>query len=172
MFDFSQDAKKETAENPLWKVQCFLNELNNNTARMWIPMKWLGIDKQTLGFQGWSRIKLHITYKNKGDGFQCDAVCDDSYMFSFNFHHKDLPPLPKEFKDKLPDLLPTAMDCLACSLSSQRLDKIFMDNLFNSQKLFTVLHMAQCLAHGIVDMSHLERYRTNVLLAFSTKVRC
>ncbi len=85
MFDFREDAKKETAKNPLWKVQRLLDELNENAAKMWILGKWLSIDEQTLGFQGWSGIKLHISYKKEGDGLQCDAVCDDGYMFLFYF---------------------------------------------------------------------------------------
>jgi hypothetical protein len=36
---------------------------------MWIQGKWLSINEQTLGFKGWSGIKLRISYKNKGDGF-------------------------------------------------------------------------------------------------------
>ena len=39
MFDFREDAKKETAKNPLWKVQHLLDELNKNAAKMWIPGK-------------------------------------------------------------------------------------------------------------------------------------
>jgi hypothetical protein len=95
MFDFREDAKKETAKNPLWKVQLFLDELNDCAAKMWIPGKWLSIDEQALGFQGWSRIKLQILYKNKGDSFQCDAVCNNCYTFLFFFRHSDTPPSPK-----------------------------------------------------------------------------
>ena len=69
MFDFREDAKKETAKNPLWKVQRLLDELNKNAAKMWIPGKWLSIDDQTLGFQGRSGIKLRILYKKEDDGF-------------------------------------------------------------------------------------------------------
>ena len=90
MFDFQQDARKETAKNPLWKVQHLLDELNENARRMWIPGKWVSIDEQTLWFQGRSGIKLRISYKKEGDGFQCDAMCDDGYTFSFYFRHGDL----------------------------------------------------------------------------------
>jgi hypothetical protein len=64
MFDFREDAKKETKKNPLWKVQRLLNKLNNNARNMWIPGKWVIINEQTLGFQGQSRINLRISYKN------------------------------------------------------------------------------------------------------------
>jgi hypothetical protein len=92
MFDFRQDARKETAKNPLWKIQHLLDELNDNASKMWIPGKWLSIDEQTLGFQGRSGLKLRISYKKEGDGFQCDAICDDGYTFSFYFRHGDPPP--------------------------------------------------------------------------------
>jgi hypothetical protein len=108
MFDFRKDAKKETAKNPFWKVQHLLDKLNENASNMWIPGKWLSIDEQTLGFQGRSGIKLRISYKKEGDGVQCNAICDEGYTFSFFFHHGDPPPLPSEFKNKVPDLSPTA----------------------------------------------------------------
>ena len=118
---------------------------------MWIPGKWLSIDEQTLGFQGRCGLKLRIYYKKKGDGFQCDAVCDDGYTFAFYFRHGDPPLLPNEFKEKLPDLSPTAMCVIWLALQlTDMWSSIDMDNLFNSQKLFTALYLAKALAHGVV----------------------
>jgi hypothetical protein len=150
MFDFREDAKKETKKNPLWNVQRLLDELNDNASTMWIPGKWLSIDEQTLSFQGKSGLKLRISYKKEGDGFQCDAVCDDGYTFSFFFSHGDAPPLPKKFKEKIPDLSPTAMRVVWLALRLPNMwSRIYMDNLFNSRKLFTALYMAKALAHGV-----------------------
>jgi hypothetical protein len=151
MFDFREDAKKETKSNPLWKVQRLLDELNDSASEMWIPGKWLSIDEQTLGFQGRSALKLRISYKKEGDGFQCDAVCDNGYTFAFYFRHGDAPPLPKVFKEKIPDLSPTAMRVVWLALRlPNEWSRIYMDNLFNSRKLFTALYMAKALAHGVV----------------------
>ena len=151
MFDFREDAKKETAKNPLWKVQRLLDELNDNAAKMWIPGKWVSINEQTLGFQGRSALKLRISYKKEGDGFQCDAVCDNGYTFAFYFRHGDAPPLPKVFKEKIPDLSPTAMRVVWLALRLPNMwSRIYMDNLFNSRKLFTALYMAKALAPGAV----------------------
>jgi hypothetical protein len=125
-----------------------LDELNENASKMWIPGKWLSIDEQTLGFQGRCGLKLRIYYKKKGDGFQCDAVCDDGYTFAFYFRHGDPPPLPNEFKEKLPDLSPTAMRVVWLALQLPNMwSRIYMDNLFNSQKLFTALYLAKALDH-------------------------
>ena len=149
MFDFRKEAKKETAKNPLWKVQRLLDELNENASNMWIPRKWLSIDEQTLGFQGRSGIKLCISYKKEGDGFQCDAICDEGYTFSFFFRHGD--PLPSEFKNKVPDLLPTAQRVVWLAHRLPNFwSRIFMDNLFNSWKLFTALYLTKSLGHGVV----------------------
>ena len=151
MFDFRENAKKETEKNPLWKVQRFLDEINDNAAKMWIPGKWVAIDEQTLGFQGRSGIKLRISYKNEGDGFQCDAICDNGYTFSFFFRHGDPPTLPNDFSKNIPDLSPTARRVVWLALRLPNVwTRIFMDNLFNSRKLFTALFMAKALGHGVV----------------------
>jgi hypothetical protein len=66
-----------------------INELNKQAKNMWIPGKWVAIDEQTISFQGASSMKLHLSYKykHKGDGFQCNAVCDRWCTYSFWFHH-------------------------------------------------------------------------------------
>jgi hypothetical protein len=87
-------------------VQRLLNKLNNNAAKMWILGKWISINEPTLSFQGWSRIKLCISYKKEGDGFQCDAICNNGYTFSFFIRYGDPPPLPTKIKKF--DLSPTA----------------------------------------------------------------
>jgi len=133
MFDFREDAKKNTAKNPLWKVQHLLDELNDSAAKMWILGKWLSIDEQTLGFQGRSGIKLRISYKKEGDGFQWTP-----------------PPLSSEFKNKIPNLSPTAQRVVWLALCLPNVwSRIFMDNLFNCWKLFTALYLAKSLGHGV-----------------------
>jgi len=62
-----------------------LDELNKQAKDMWVPGKWVAIDKQTLGFQGASGMKLRISFKQECDGFQCGAVYDTGYTNSFYF---------------------------------------------------------------------------------------
>ena len=74
--DYHKSPREKQKVNPLWKVQELLDELNKQAKDMWVPGKWVAIDEQTLGFQGASGMKLWISYKREGDGFQCDAICD------------------------------------------------------------------------------------------------
>ena len=52
---------------------------------MWVTGKYVSVDEQTIAFKGNSSMKLRISYKKEGDGFQCDAVCDRGYTFAFIF---------------------------------------------------------------------------------------
>ena len=112
----------------------------------------MSIDEQTLGFKGKSGMKLRISYKREGDGFQCDAVCDRGYTFAFYFRHGDAPTLPIQYKHL--ELSPTARRVVWLALQlPYNWHCIFMDNLFNSRKLFSALWIAQALAHGVVRTS-------------------
>ncbi len=143
--DYHESPKQQPKLDPLWKVQRLLDKLNKQAKDMWVPGIFVAFNKQTIGFQGQSGMKLRISYKQEGDGFQCDAVCDSGYMFSFYFRHG--PPPDLDNKCKHLDLLPTAHQVvwLAEQLPN-KWTRIFMDNLFNSQKLFSVLHIAELLA--------------------------
>jgi hypothetical protein len=137
----------------------------------------VAIDEQTVGFQGQSGMKPRISYKQEGDGFQCDAVCNSGYMFSFFFRHGPPPDLDNKYKHL--DLLPTAHQVvwLAEQLPN-KWTRIFMDNLFNSQKLFSALHIAELVAHGVARMlgqglplSSIQQEEKNVMIAKSLRGR-
>ena len=100
-------------------------------------------------------MKLQISHKKEGDGFQCDAICNRGYTCAFWFCHGDPPVLPSWLDDlKLP---PTARRVvwLAQQLPSYW-TRIYMDNLFNSQKLFAALYRVKALAHGVMRTSGRE----------------
>ena len=80
--------------------------MNKQAKDMWVPGKWVAIDEQTIGFQGASGMKLRISYKREGDGFQCDAVCDGGYTYSFYFRHGPPPNVGEQYKHL--ELSPTA----------------------------------------------------------------
>ncbi len=122
--------------------------LNILVRDMWVPGKWMAIDEQTIGFQGASRMKLRISYKREGDGFQCDALCDSGYTFSFWFRHGP----PPDLGPKMRDLALSPLACRVLWLARRLPNKwtrVYMDNLYNSVKLFTALYREHALAHGV-----------------------
>ncbi len=84
-YDFHQNAKDAAAKDSLWKVCLVLHHLNKQARLMWVTGKYVSVDEQTIAFKGNLSMKLHISYKKEGDGFQCDAVCDRKYAFAFFF---------------------------------------------------------------------------------------
>ena len=48
-------------------------------------------DEQMIGFQGQHADKLSITYKVEGDGFQCDALADAGFTWTFYFCNQPVP---------------------------------------------------------------------------------
>ena len=82
MQDYRENPREQQRKNPLWKVQRLIDELNKQAKDMWVPGIFVAIDEQTIGFQGASSMKLRISYKREGDGYQCDALSEDGYIFS------------------------------------------------------------------------------------------
>ena len=62
-----------------------------------MPGRDLSTDDQTMGFKGQHDKNLRITYKEEGDGFQCDCIADNGYTFTFYFLNQ---PAPKRWLDK------------------------------------------------------------------------
>jgi hypothetical protein len=75
----------------MWKVQISIDKLNNWAWKHWVPGKWVAVDEQMIGFKGRLGMRLWILYKREGDGFQCNAVCDEGYTYLFFFQHGDVP---------------------------------------------------------------------------------
>jgi len=149
MVDCRDSPKAQQRADPLWKVRVLIDHLNKQAKDMWVPGKSLAIDEQTIGFQGASGMKLRISYKRKGDGFQCDAVCDRGYTFSFWFRHGPPPDMGPEMRDLALSPLASCVVWLARRLPN-KWTRVYMDNLFNSVKLFTALYRERTLAHGVV----------------------
>ena len=108
--------------NPLWKVQTLIDKLNEQASRMWLPGKFVAINEQTIGFQGALGLKVRITYKREGDGFQCEAICDRGYTYAFWFRCAKPPEVPVAYKHY--DFVSHGKACcLACSSTAKLLDK-------------------------------------------------
>ncbi len=93
--------------------------------------------------KGQSKMKVCISYKREGDGFQYDALCDDGYTFFFLFWHGNAPKLRTAY-DHL-DLLDIAKCVVWVSKWPPNIwMRMYMDNLYKSQKLFSALFIAKC----------------------------
>ena len=151
LYDF-RITREAAAKDPLWKVRRLLKILLKQSMKMWVPGKHLSVDEQTIAFKGSSSMKLRISYKKEGDGFQCDAICDRGYTFSFWFRHGDPPRLPNMFDDL--KLHPTSCRVVWLALQLPNIwTQIYMDNLFNSHKLYMALYRAKALADGVIRTS-------------------
>jgi hypothetical protein len=108
LYDCRDDPRQLQKKDPLWKVAPLLEHLHlrKNCQRCWVMGKWIFIDEQTIGFKGRHGLSLQISYKREGDGYQCDAVCEEGYTLSYYFRHGDAPEVPKNLKHF--DLSPTA----------------------------------------------------------------
>lgn len=102
-------------ENPFHKVSSFLKWMQQVIVFAWICGRDLAGDEQTVAMQGQHGDKLRITFKKAGDGFMCDAICDDGYTFSFYFRNM---PSPKKYIDKGWAPLHARMFCMFDSLES------------------------------------------------------
>ena len=82
---------------PNWKVDPLLDWIKKVSMKAWSLGENFSMDEQTQRMQGRHPLKLRITYKKEGDGFQCDALCDNGYTFTFFFRHE---PPPKRYTNK------------------------------------------------------------------------
>jgi Transposase IS4/SAP domain len=95
-----QDPRQEAPSRshfPNWKVQDMLAHINFVSQKAWMLGQNVSVDEQTIGFQGNHKDKLRITYKSEGDGFQCDALCQEGYTYAFYFRNH---PAPKSYLDQ------------------------------------------------------------------------
>ena len=96
----------------------------------WLLGEVFSVDEQTMGFKGNHVDKLRITYKKEGDGFQCDALCQDGYTFTFYFRNQ---PAPKKYLDQgLSPLHSRVMAMFDCLCDENH--RCYLDNLYNSAK--------------------------------------
>ena len=84
-------AMPERKQYPTYKVNPILKHLQEISMKAWRLGCDISGNEQTIGFQGHHSYKLHITYKAEGDGFQCDALCESGFMWTFHFRNQPAP---------------------------------------------------------------------------------
>jgi len=109
------------------------------------------IDEQTISFQGRHMFKLKISYKAAGDGFQCDAICQQGFTYAVFFRQE---PAPKKYLDMGLSPLHARVMWL-CDQLKDKGHRIWMDNLYLSAKLCRVCftHKLNVLIAGVTRKS-------------------
>ena len=119
-----------------------------------------------MGFQGNHIDKLQITYKNEGDEFQADALCQEGYTFQVYMRND---PAPKDYIRKGLSPLHARVMSLFDTLEDEH-HQCAMDNLYNSANFcrFAVNHPKKVLCHGVtrkgVEEFHLQCYKRKLSL--------
>ena len=132
---------------PNWKVRPLLVWMNFIFPQVWNLGQEFSIDEITIGFQGKHADKRRITYKRAGDGFQCDALCENGFTYQFYFRNHPAP--PKYLKMKLSPPHSRVM-ALFDSLTDRN-HICAMDNLYNSATFCRVsfTHEKRVMVHGV-----------------------
>lgn len=144
MYDPRISPQSEIAKRTLFKVRFMLDHLQESFKKWWMTGRDISIDEQTLGFQGRHGSKLRITFKRVGDGFMCDALCDQGYTYAFYFRCDD-PPTSGH------NLCATSerVIWLLRQLNTEW-SHVHMDNLFNNVKLARAAYCEKALVNGVV----------------------
>ena len=116
--------------SPLFKLLPLVNWINRVGQVSWNLGMNLAVDEQTIGFQGRHVDKRHITYKNEGDGFQADALCDRGFTYAAYFRNEKPP--TKYIKQGLSPLHARVMWLF--DRLQERNTRVWMDNLYISAK--------------------------------------
>ena len=107
------------------------------------------IDEMTMGFQGHhiDIDKRRITYKNEGDGFQCDALCQEGFTYQI-FMRND--PTPKKYREQGLSPLHSTVMALFDTLEDDN-HQCSMDNLYSSPSFCKAAanHEKKMLCDGI-----------------------
>ena len=128
-----QDPLKATPnrdDSPLFKVLPIIKWIQRVGPLSWECGIDLGLDEQTMGFQGLHVDKMRITYNKEGDGFQCDALCDNGFTCSVFFRNEKPP--TKYIRMGFSPLHARSM-WLFDQLNDQ-FHRVWMDNLYISAK--------------------------------------
>ena len=144
LYDPRTDPSSTAARHPLFKVQYLISHLHKNFLNFWVPGRDLSIDEQTIGFQGRSSYKQRIKFKRVGDGFMCDALCDQGFTISFIFRHDDVPVSGHNLSATSERVI------WLCKQIKSKWCHIYMDNLFNSVRLTRAGYIEGVLIHGVV----------------------
>ena len=137
--------------DPLHKVKGLVSWITKIGGESWALGKSFAIDEQTIGFQGQHIHKLRISYKKEGDGFQCDALCQDGFTFAVYFRNE--PPPAQYIKKGMSPLHARVMWLF--DKVEEKYHNCWLDNLYMSAKLAKIsfTHKNKVMVSGVTRKS-------------------
>lgn len=132
---------------PNWKVRSISKWLNFICPLIWALGVAFSVDEMTMCFKGHHQDKKRITYKAEGDGFQCDALCQNG--FTYQVYIRNDPAPPKYLKLGLSPLHSRVM--VLYDLLEDEYHHNAMDNLYNLAAFYkaSYKHPKKVLIHGV-----------------------
>jgi len=79
-----------------WNIRPLLKWMDYIFPLVWMAGLFFAVDEMTVEFKGMHKNKSRITYKNEGDGFQCNTLCDNGFCYQFYFRND---PAPKQYTE-------------------------------------------------------------------------
>ena len=119
-------------EFPNWRIRSFIKWINYQCPRAWQLGCSVAVNKMTMRFKVHHRDKLRIMYKDEGDDFQTDSLCDYGYFYQVYMWNETAP--KKYLKQGLSPLHSQKMDLFDSLKDNCR--QIGMDNIYNSAAFF------------------------------------
>lgn len=130
---------------PLKKCEPMLSYCRGKWTVGYRPGKKVSLDEETAGCKARCALvtRIKTSQKKEGDGFQCDAICEDGYTITFHFRCDRLPCVQEK------DISPRDTRCawLVEQLPGAWYH-LWMDNLYTSWKFGEMLAARQCLFGG------------------------
>eukprot|EP00959_Pyramimonas_sp_CCMP1952_P415432 8704856-Pyramimonas_sp.AAC.1 len=130
LFHVSYPFDDKAKRGKLGKIQELEDYLKKRCEELWRTGFKGSLDEQTIGFSGRCALKIRIKCKAEGDGFQCDAYCEEGYTFTWLWRMEEYPPFYEGCS-------PLHTRCLMILSKVHHPNSVcFVDNLYTSKAFF------------------------------------
>ena len=132
---------------PNWKMRPIFKWMDSIFREVLMLGITYSVKEMIMRFQGLHKDKIIITYKRKGDGFQCNALCQDGFCYQFYFRNHPDP--SKYLKQGISPLHEKVMNIF--DSTKDKFHICGMDNLCNLALLCkrSFIHKMKFMIYGV-----------------------